>query len=84
MIDVVVDRKYDSSSIDIIESEPIYKLGLQVQLLPVLRYVQKSSDPFYILNYYIKWVTTSWTDGIKSNITRKLFVQYIVITELYT
>ena len=21
----------------------------------------KSSDPFYIVSYYIKWVTTSWT-----------------------
>ena len=24
----------------------------------------KSSDPFYIVTYYIKWVTSSWTDGI--------------------
>ena len=24
----------------------------------------KSSDPFHIVTYYIKWVTTSWTDGI--------------------
>ena len=24
----------------------------------------KSSDPFCIVTYYIKWVTTSWTDGI--------------------
>ena len=23
----------------------------------------RSSDPFYIATYYIKWVTTSWTDG---------------------
>ena len=23
-----------------------------------------SSDPFYILTYYIKWVTTSWTHSI--------------------
>ena len=21
------------------------------------------SDPFYIAAYYMKWVTTSWTDG---------------------
>ena len=21
----------------------------------------RSSDPFYIVSYYIKWVTTSWT-----------------------
>ena len=24
-----------------------------------------SSDSFYIVTYYMKWVTTSWTDGIK-------------------
>ena len=23
-----------------------------------------SSDPFYIVTYYINWVTTSWTHGI--------------------
>ena len=22
---------------------------------------QRSSDPFYIVSYYIKWLTTSWT-----------------------
>ena len=22
---------------------------------------QRSSDPFYLVSYYIKWVTTSWT-----------------------
>ena len=25
----------------------------------------RSSDPFCIVTYYIKWVTTSWTDGSK-------------------
>ena len=24
----------------------------------------RSSDPFYIASYYIKWVTTSWTHSI--------------------
>ena len=24
----------------------------------------RSCDPFYIVTYHIKWVTTSWTDGI--------------------
>ena len=24
----------------------------------------RSSDPFYIVSYYIKWVTTSWTYSI--------------------
>ena len=25
----------------------------------------RSSDPFYIVSYYIKWVTTSWTHSKK-------------------
>ena len=25
----------------------------------------RSSDPFYIVTYYIKWVTTSWTYIVK-------------------
>ena len=25
----------------------------------------RSGDPSYIVTYYIKWVTTSWTDGIE-------------------
>ena len=24
----------------------------------------RSKDPFYVVTYSIKWVTTSWTDGI--------------------
>ena len=24
----------------------------------------RRSDPFYIVSYYIKWVTNSWTDGM--------------------
>ena len=33
------------------------------------RYIQytifpRSSDPYYIVTYYIKWVTTSWTHSI--------------------
>ena len=27
----------------------------------------KSSDPIYVVTYYIKWVTTSWTDGKTSD-----------------
>ena len=25
----------------------------------------RSSDPFYVLTYYIQWVTTSWTHSIR-------------------
>ena len=27
----------------------------------------RSSDTFYIVSYYIKWVTTSWTHSSKVN-----------------
>ena len=25
----------------------------------------RSSDPFYVVSYYIKWVTTSWAHSIR-------------------
>ena len=28
----------------------------------------KSSDPSYVVSYYIKWVTTSWTHNIKGRL----------------
>ena len=31
----------------------------------------RSNDPFYIVTYYIKWVTTSWTDGILNAVRQK-------------
>ena len=36
----------------------------------------RSSDPFYIVTYYIKWVTTSWTHSIifcYTNNVKKMF-----------
>ena len=28
----------------------------------------RSSDPFFMVTYFIKWVTNSWTDGkLRSN-----------------
>ena len=30
----------------------------------VLTICPRSSDPFYIVRYYIQWVTTSWTQSI--------------------
>ena len=32
-----------------------------------------SSDTFYILSYYIKWVTNSWTD---SNLCQSLIISF--------
>ena len=29
---------------------------------------QRSSDPFYVVTYYIKWVTTAWTHCIQEDI----------------
>ena len=31
----------------------------------------RSSDPFYIVIYYVKWVTTSWTYSIQPEVCRK-------------
>ena len=31
----------------------------------------RSSDPVYILSYYMKWVSASWTDGILEGNTRQ-------------
>ena len=33
-----------------------------------------SSDPFYIVSYYIKWVTTSWTYS-KINYKTEIYTQ---------
>ena len=35
-----------------------------------------SSDPFYVLTYYIKRVTTSWTYSITTNIIQTTYIQY--------
>ena len=51
---------------------PVLKTGLrnkdQLDFNPIrtqnkLTVCPRSSDPFYIVTYYIKWVSTSWTDG---------------------
>ena len=31
--------------------------------LVILTVCPRSSEPFYIVTYYTKWGTTSWTDG---------------------
>ena len=41
----------------------------------------RSSDPFYTVTYYIKWITTSWTDGIPA-----LFLHWglsLIVTPFY-
>ena len=35
-------------------------------LLKLRTICPRSSDQFYVLSYYIKWVTTFWTDGTMS------------------
>ena len=39
----------------------------------------RSSDPIYIVSYYIKWVTTSWTYSIHQGIKTK---NYIILRQL--
>ena len=34
----------------------------------------RSSDPFYIVTYYIDWVTTSWTDSIINYLDFRLLI----------
>ena len=36
----------------------------------------RSSEPFYIVNYYIKWVTTSWTYCTSENMQVKITDKY--------
>ena len=33
----------------------------------------RSSDPFYIVTYYIRWVTTSWTQSMDAYVTSMVF-----------
>ena len=40
------------------------KYILMVNLKIFATVFPKSSDPFYIVGYYIKWVTSSWTHSI--------------------
>ena len=35
-----------------------------IGLIEVYTVCPRSSDPLYIVSYYIKWVTTSWTHSI--------------------
>ena len=41
----------------------------------------RSSDPFYIVTYYIKWVTTSWTYSIYKCL-HSVFVPWYISGEL--
>ena len=36
----------------------------------------RSSEPFYTVTYYIKWVTTSWTDGISQAKRKNKYNRY--------
>ena len=71
---VKFDRKYYISKtfINIVDSNITTRLKLDVNSVTKLRKVSqistlihtvcpRSSDPFYIVSYYIIWVTTSWT-----------------------
>ena len=39
----------------------------EMSSIHVLTVCPRSSDPFYIVSYYIKWVTTSWTYSINKD-----------------
>ena len=42
----------------------------------------RSSDPFYVVTYYKKWITTSWTDGIKQKKRMHRLTDEIKLTSL--
>ena len=39
---------------------------LKVNVEPLCTVCPRSSDPIYIVSYYIKWENTTWTYGIES------------------
>ena len=57
-VQLVVDCLQDGGSVGLHER---VALVLQLEICPVC---PRSSDPFNIVGYYIKWVTTSWTYSI--------------------
>ena len=38
----------------------------------LVQYVQEVSDPFYIVNYCLKWLITSWTYSITYSNNKKM------------
>ena len=58
-----VDIENKLLSFKIIKSKST-KLVL-VKTMVTFTVCQRSSDPFYVVTYYIKWVTTSWTYSIE-------------------
>ena len=42
-----------------------------------------SSDPFSIVTYYIRWVTTSWTDGMKTGYETLIFPLLIYVGKMW-
>ena len=38
-----------------------YALSSDLPSIYIYCVSKRSSDPFYVVTYYIKWVTTSWT-----------------------
>ena len=53
-----MDPRLENADMDpIIEKNEVPYIGIKM-------YATGSSDPSYIVSYYIKWVTTSWTHSI--------------------
>ena len=64
------DAKPDYLIIPADNKKPTYLCTPSIQKSRIIKYVYINrytvgggSAPFYIVNYYIKWVTTSWSDG---------------------
>ena len=51
-------------TVDVLIQQTLAAMAAQVDLLSYNTVCPRSSDPFYVVTCYIKWVTTSWTDSI--------------------
>ena len=43
----------------------------------------RSSDQFYIVTYYIRWDTTSWTYSIFHNVIDSVYRSYLLVIRIF-
>ena len=43
----------------------------------------RSSDPLYVVTYYIKWVTTYWTQSIQTNLGEEFESSVVIAWKLH-
>ena len=70
---IVLAAKFYLRSIDISVENKEYVLN---SLAIYCTVCPGSSDPFYIVSYYLKWVTTSWTHSLSEKSLPFVFSKY--------